>query len=101
MYNQAHQQASGIHYWVQSTLNSNVESAEQQKLHSEDLASLWFGLDIGNGLTSAKFISTDVYGDLITLSTYPDRAQQFPSLVSFIGPTGAGKSTLIVRIHQS
>jgi hypothetical protein len=90
-----------IHDWVQSTFNSDIESAEQHKLHCEDLGSLWFGLDIGNESTSSKFINTDVYGDLIASSTYPDKAQQFPSLVSFVGITGTGKSTLIVRTFQS
>ena len=89
-----------IHDWVQSTLNADVHPTVQERLHCEDLGSLWFGLNIDNGSNDAKFINTDVYEDLIAASTHPDKSQQFPSLVSFVGPTGAGKSTLIVSIFQ-
>jgi len=91
-----HQINLSIHDWVEATLNANVHPAEQQRLHCEDMSSLWFGLNIEDESTDAKFINTDVYGDIIAASMYPDKAQQFPSLVSFVGPTGAGKSTLIV-----
>jgi hypothetical protein len=90
----------GIHAWVQSTLNSKIGLAEQHRLHREDLSSLWFGLDIGNRPTAARFVTTNVYGDLMKSSTFSDKSQQFPSLVSFVGPTGAGKSTLIVSMLQ-
>ncbi|RDW72341.1 uncharacterized protein DSM5745_07513 [Aspergillus mulundensis] len=63
--------------------------------HKNNLPSFWFGADLTNG---SFHINSDLYGDIILSSAFQDREKQFPSLVSFIGNTGAGKSTLIKAI---
>ncbi|KAH8703381.1 hypothetical protein BGW36DRAFT_457672 [Talaromyces proteolyticus] len=69
--------------------------AEHEKLHEQDLATVWFGID---AKTKQGHSNPDVYGEIILRSTFYPRSRQFPSLVSFIGTTGAGKSTLVKGI---
>jgi hypothetical protein len=65
--------------------------------HKTNLPTFWFGANLKEG---TFHLNSDRYGDIILSSAFPDRTKQFPSLVSFIGTTGAGKSTLIVSsIH--
>ncbi|KAH8672607.1 hypothetical protein BGZ60DRAFT_563027 [Tricladium varicosporioides] len=87
-----------IYEFVDKTLNANVKTHEQDLLHEADARSLWFGMTTEGG-TSPQFINSDVYQDLIS-SSFHDRHQQFPSLASFVGPTGAGKSTLIKSLSK-
>ncbi|KAL4744534.1 hypothetical protein BDW72DRAFT_199493 [Aspergillus terricola var. indicus] len=67
----------------------------QLEQHKNNQPSFWFGADFING---SFRINSDLYGDIILSSAFQDREKQFPSLVSFIGNTGAGKSTLIKTI---
>ncbi|KAL5000028.1 hypothetical protein BDV10DRAFT_183901 [Aspergillus recurvatus] len=67
----------------------------QLEQHKNNLPSFWFGADFING---SFRINSDLYGDIILSSAFQDREKQFPSLVSFIGSTGSGKSTLIKTI---
>ncbi|KAL2857609.1 hypothetical protein BJX68DRAFT_263171 [Aspergillus pseudodeflectus] len=63
--------------------------------HTKNLPSFWFGADLING---TFHLNSDLYGSMILSSAFQDRSKQFPSLVSFIGSTGAGKSTMIKAI---
>jgi hypothetical protein len=86
-----------IYYFIHATLNANIDSQTQSKLHEDDADTLWFGLTTEEE-TNPQFVNNEVYQELITLSRFPDHQQQFPSLISFVGSTGAGKSTLIVNL---
>lgn len=79
--------------WIRHLLNSNISDDVQKQLHGKDVWNTWFGVPY--------------YQDKPQLYTYP-RLQnlieqfapsgindQFPSLVSFFGDTGGGKSTII------
>jgi hypothetical protein len=97
----AHQQMSIIiAKLVQLDLSSeNQDASTRAQLHHEDLTSLWFGVHAQDTDTPG-FINNNVYQELINASNFTTREQQFPALVSFVGDTGAGKSTLIVsRTH--
>ncbi|KAK3291970.1 uncharacterized protein B0H64DRAFT_468830 [Chaetomium fimeti] len=78
-------------------------SGDQRELHRDDEKSSWFG--VHRFLTPGKVPALLDYGrlgDLIRLNAPEDcneytckRDDRTPSLVSFVGETGAGKSTLI------
>jgi hypothetical protein len=82
--------------WTETLLNNRIDDERQHKLHEDDLMYYWFGLSTSYGKEKPGFKMSDVYIDLISSSNFPNRNHQFPSLISFVGPTGAGKSTLIV-----
>lgn len=79
-------------------LDSRFLDQDKESLHIDDLWSTWFG------------IPHDQEGPLPQLHIYPrlqllmsgesneKPARQYPSLVSFVGDTGSGKSTLIRAI---
>jgi flagellar biosynthesis GTPase FlhF len=67
---------------------------EHSQEHQRNLSTFWFGV---NSKDSTARI-TGVYGEIVLSSRFPEKSKQFPSLVSFVGTTGAGKSTLIVRL---
>lgn len=83
---------------VNDILQSETNKEKQQMLHEQDKRARWFiaGSTRNDGSYGMLFV-TDRFeflttrGDIQTQSTL----QQFPSLISFIGETGAGKSTLI------
>jgi hypothetical protein len=69
---------------------------KQSELHAKDKEARWFMVDpktdqlTGDGILRV----TDRFEELLQ-SRSEDSSKQFPSLVSFIGETGTGKSTLI------
>ncbi|KAK4218924.1 hypothetical protein QBC37DRAFT_164801 [Rhypophila decipiens] len=79
-------------------LDSRLLDQDKESLHIDDLWSTWFG------------VPHDQEGPLPQLHIYPrlqllmsgesneKPARQYPSLVSFVGDTGSGKSTLIRAI---
>jgi hypothetical protein len=83
--------------------SSDESNSHEEELHEKDLGTLWFSVRIVDGAEGSHlqasnpvFIYTDCYTKLLKLSKFDRPTAQFPSLVSFIGQTGAGKSTLIV-----
>ena len=89
------------HVWIRWILYSKTSPEQQALLHKDDLWSTWFGVPH----------QLEVYQTRPELYIYPrlpyliSKAQslrddgsnltQYPSLVSFFGDTGGGKSTLI------
>lgn len=93
----SHQQLSVAQSeWLQEIdreVFQHPDEEEHSEQHQQNLPTYWFGMNYKD--ETAQF-NNSVYGDIILSSRFRDKTKQFPSLVSFIGATGAGKSTLIV-----
>ncbi|CAD0030529.1 unnamed protein product, partial [Aureobasidium pullulans] len=90
---------------TQAVFNPNIDEDERQKLHCEDVLTSWFGVHRED---SARPLLRD-YGRFEGLMastrqlaednhSYLDPSARYPSFVSFVGQTGAGKSSLIKLI---
>ncbi|KAK1829692.1 hypothetical protein QBC39DRAFT_125502 [Podospora conica] len=75
-------------------LDSQYRQEDSDSLHLDDLRTTWFGVPHDQKASSPKLF---VWPRLqAILNNAPDHLQyQFPSLVSFVGDTGSGKSTII------
>jgi hypothetical protein len=67
--------------------------------HEKDEANKWFGLhvDKSSSVTVSRLVETKLFSAIMEDSMHagPESpSRQFPSLVSFVGETGVGKSTL-------
>jgi hypothetical protein len=82
-----------VNGWAESLMDSYTDPQQRRKLYEEDHQNYWFGIDTKDG---NFVIENDLYLDIIRSSNFQDHEQQFPSLVSFVGATGSGKSTIIV-----
>jgi hypothetical protein len=80
---------------IESIFVDEKDPERMTRLHEEDVGSLWFGLIPGEK-EQPQLVNNDAYQHIINLSNFKNRQGQYPSLVSFIGTTGTGKSTLIV-----
>lgn len=68
---------------------------KSSSLHVDDIKATWFGvpLDQSEALFPQLYIWRRLWNLVSEAADAPPR--QYPSLVSFVSPTGAGKSTLI------
>lgn len=92
---------------VQEVLTPDLTPVAREKLHERDIDTTWFGVardeselplfrDYGryaNLITVAKELRVDL--PPLSSTSVEGGETLFPSLVSFVGETGAGKSTLI------
>jgi energy-coupling factor transporter ATP-binding protein EcfA2 len=79
---------------LQDILTPPQEHTEQQQLHTEDEDTTWFGM-VRNSQNSPAFQDYGRYSAIMADSNSGEFKFRYPQLVSFIGQTGAGKSTLI------
>jgi len=80
---------------IRSILNGGRQ-ATTIDAHEYNLSTKWFGVTTDNESSEkATFYSFDRFRSLLVYDTQVENAYQFPSITSFIGDTGAGKSTLI------
>jgi energy-coupling factor transporter ATP-binding protein EcfA2 len=79
---------------LKDILTPPVGHTEQQSLHVEDEDTTWFGLG-RNSQNAPVFQDYGRYSTVMADSDTGDFRDRYPQLVSFIGQTGAGKSTLI------
>jgi energy-coupling factor transporter ATP-binding protein EcfA2 len=79
---------------LKSILTPPKEQIEQQMLHVEDEDTTWFGM-ARNHLNQPIFQDYGRYPAMMADYNSGEYKLRFPQLVSFIGQTGAGKSTLI------
>ncbi|TIA13191.1 hypothetical protein D6C80_06414 [Aureobasidium pullulans] len=90
---------------TQAVFHPDIDEDERQKLHCKDVLTSWFGVHRED---SARPLLRD-YGRFEGLMastrklaeenhSYLDPSARYPSFVSFVGQTGAGKSSLIKLI---
>ncbi|KAJ8114147.1 hypothetical protein OPT61_g3904 [Boeremia exigua] len=79
---------------LQEILTPPQEHSQQQMLHTEDEDTTWFGM-VRNSQNSPAFQNYGRYSAIMADSNSGEFKSRYPMLVSFIGQTGAGKSTLI------
>ncbi|KAF7505357.1 hypothetical protein GJ744_000978 [Endocarpon pusillum] len=79
---------------IQIALEANLTHKEQATLHVRDEDTSWFGAwkDENDDMV---FQDYGRYANLMAESSARERKVRYPALVSFVGQTGAGKSTLI------
>ncbi|OCT52873.1 hypothetical protein CLCR_09577 [Cladophialophora carrionii] len=83
------------HFFVQDVMRSEDEPRRLQKLHEENARTRWFNIRHHN---SQPYLH--VYDRFRPLCDLPagdgaDASSTFPTIVSFIGKSGVGKSTLV------
>ncbi|OCL10313.1 hypothetical protein AOQ84DRAFT_402023 [Glonium stellatum] len=86
--------------WVSGKCEILMDDVSQHTQFERDEGAKWFGLHIEKRDTNriARIVETARFTSLAEDSIYKAHAspsRQFPRLVSFVGETGAGKSTLI------
>ena len=94
---------------IEGVLNPQLEEEQREKLHSDDIDTTWFGVmregelpmfqDYGRYADLVAGVKDLRLGSVSALSVSSDLSEAlYPSLVSFVGETGAGKSSLIKLI---
>lgn len=77
------------------TLQSECNEEQQALLHDRDEDSSWFGTGKDGDTGDTVFRDFGRYSRLVEELSSRRRLTRFPALVSFVGQTGAGKSSLI------
>ena len=92
---------------IGNVLAPQLKEEQREKLHMDDIDTTWFGVvregherpllqDYGRYATLIAGVKDLRLGAISSLSTGSDYGEAlYPSLVSFVGQTGAGKSSLI------
>ena len=84
---------------LEATFNPPSDPGVQERMHLEDEDTTWFG--IARDATGRPiFQDYGRYATLIANSASSEHRTRFPRLVSFIGQTGAGKSTLVKMLIE-
>lgn len=83
------------------SLNNRLPVSEDSRKKSieKDEANKWFGLSVDKSgpVPIARLVETRRFSTLMedSLNVSPDSSRrQYPSIISFVGETGVGKSTL-------
>jgi flagellar biosynthesis GTPase FlhF len=81
---------------IKSIIEPSVTEEHQDQLHKKDDDATLFGvLPKPNTVGQLLFHDFGRYEEFLSQSMYTPKSGQFPSLISFVGPTGAGKSTIV------
>jgi energy-coupling factor transporter ATP-binding protein EcfA2 len=79
---------------LKEILSPSQDETDQQMLHDEDTDTTWFGM--GRNKQNLPVLQDyGRYSAIMAESNTQEFKARFPHLVSFVGQTGAGKSTLI------
>lgn len=83
------------HFFVQDVLHSEDEPEKLRQLHEQNAETRWF--NIRNRNSQPMLYVYDRFGSLCksVLDGGSEAPKSFPTIVSFIGKSGVGKSTLI------
>ncbi len=87
---------SDVSEWVSALTPALGGKDEQAKLHQEESIRFWFGVDATAHKSS---FNENLFMELMIecqTARVPKNSNLFPYLISFVGPTGAGKSTIVV-----
>jgi len=87
---------------ILSIIEPMASEQEQQQLHLDDDNTSWFGV-LADSAGDLYFHDWGRYEEFLAQSRAGSKNFQFPRLVSFVGPTGAGKSTIVkalVKLFQ-
>lgn len=84
-----------VFYRLRRTFDAAGDVAAQRQRHADDVDTTWFsvGLEEGDGGLPILY-AHDRYADLMALNP-AENTTRYPALVSFVGQTGAGKSSLL------
>jgi len=90
---------------IKSIIEPSTSEEEQNLLHRADDDTTWFGV-LPDATDSGQRLLHDFgrYEEFLSQSSFSPKSGQFPSLISFVGPTGAGKSTIVkglVKLPES
>jgi hypothetical protein len=80
---------------LENILTPTSDPIQQQKLHQDDIETAWFGVVRDGSSAKPGLHDYGRYQWLMQASFSGSFAERWPQLVSFIGQTGDGKSTLI------
>jgi predicted acylesterase/phospholipase RssA len=86
---------------IGQTLEAETNDEEQAMLHIQDEDTSWFGAG-KDEQDDVVFQDYGRYANLMAERSSRDRTAKYPALVSFVGQTGAGKSSLIrllIELH--
>jgi energy-coupling factor transporter ATP-binding protein EcfA2 len=84
---------------LKQTFNPPSDPETQSRMHIEDEDATWFGIG-RDGANRPIFQDYGRYATLMANSATGEHAARYPQLVSFIGQTGAGKSTLVKMLIE-
>ena len=87
------------HVWISWLLYSNISRYKQKSLHRKDIWATWFG--VPHYQYQACLYTYPRLETLLKTSNQDPPAVQYPSIVSFFGDTGAGKSRLIMALIRN
>lgn len=79
---------------LKNILTPPTDAGEQQQLHVDDEDTTWFGIARDDN-NQPIFQDYGRYATMMADSTTGNFKLRYPQLISFIGQTGAGKSTLV------
>ena len=82
------------------TLNAERDEEQQALLHVQDEDSAWFGTGKDENSGDTVFRDFGRYSRLMERQSGLRRRTKYPALISFVGQTGAGKSSLIRLLIQ-
>jgi hypothetical protein len=80
---------------IEQTLEADMDEQTQTRLHFQDESTTWFGINSDEDDEDLVFQDYGRFADLIAEMASRKRQRRYPGLVSFVGQTGAGKSTLV------
>jgi hypothetical protein len=84
---------------LKETFNPPSDPEIQSRMHIEDEDATWFGIG-RDGANRPIFQDYGRYATLMANSSTGEHAARYPQLVSFIGQTGAGKSTIVKMLIE-
>ncbi|KAF2399012.1 hypothetical protein EJ06DRAFT_479226 [Trichodelitschia bisporula] len=78
-----------------------LHASSDDNAHILDERTKWLGMYHLNGSDTPVLEEFDAYTDIVTRNIKANSPEKYPQLVSFVGETGAGKSTLIRMLIES